>query len=159
MHACAFYTSLMGKYVTITEIARQLNLSHSTVSRALSNHPRISAKTRALVQKIAGELEYRANSVAHHLSKGESQIIAVIVPQLSLHFYSKVIEGIQKVLKNTEYSILLLNTDETLEEEIRAVHSCLKHRVDGVLVAISRETKIFDHFQQLLKHEVPIVIF
>ncbi|GAA0880820.1 LacI family DNA-binding transcriptional regulator [Algoriphagus jejuensis] len=149
----------MGKYVTITEIANQLNLSHSTVSRALSNHPRISAKTRALVQKLAEELEYRANSTAHHLSKGESQIIAVIVPQLSLHFYSKVVEGIQKVLRDTEYSVLLLNTDESLEEEIRSVDICLKHRVDGVLVAISRGTKNFDHFQKLLKHEVPIVFF
>ncbi|MCJ8165722.1 LacI family transcriptional regulator [Pontibacter sp. E15-1] len=149
----------MGKYVTITEIARQLDLSHSTVSRALSNHPRISEKTRALVKKLADELGYQANSTAHHLSKGESQIIAVIVPQLSLHFFSKAIEGIQKVLKETDYSLLLFSTDEFVEEEIRAIQTCLKHRVDGVLVAISRETKNFDHFEQLLKHEVPIVFF
>lgn len=159
MHRCASYITPMGKYVTITEIAKQLNLSHSTVSRALSNHPRISEKTRALVQKLADDLGYQANSTAHHLSKGESQIIAVIVPQLSLHFFSKVVEGIQKVLKETDYSLLLFSTDESLEEEIRAIQTCLKHRVDGVLVAISRETKTFDHFKQLLKHEVPIVFF
>ncbi|GGZ16907.1 LacI family transcriptional regulator [Echinicola pacifica] len=149
----------MGKYVTITEIAKQLNLSHSTVSRALSNHPRISKKTCDIVQKLANELGYQANSTAHHLSKGESQIIAIIVPQLSLHFFSKVVEGIQKVLKETEYSLLLFSTDESLEEEIEAVKTCIKHRVDGVLVAISRETKTFDHFKQLLKHEVPMVFF
>ncbi|AWW32740.1 LacI family transcriptional regulator [Echinicola strongylocentroti] len=149
----------MGKYVTITEIARQLNLSHSTVSRALGNHPRISKKTRDLVQERAAELGYHVNSTAHHLSKGKSQLIGVIVPQLSLHFFAKVVEGIQRVFKDTEYSLLLFNTEESLDEELRAIQTCLKHRVDGVLAAISMETKKFGHFEQLLKHEVPIVFF
>lgn len=159
MHRCAYYITPMGKYVTITEIAEQLNLSHSTVSRALRNHPRISKKTQDLVKKLADELGYQTNSTAHHLIKGESQIIGVIVPQLSLHFYSKVIEGIQKILKQTDYSLLLFSTQECLEEEIHAIECCLKHRVDGVLVAISRETRTFDHFKQLLKYEVPVVFF
>lgn len=159
MHRCAFYICFMGKYITITEMARQLGLSHSTISRALSNHPRISQTTRKMVQDLANELGYQANSTANQLSKGQSQIIAVIVPQLSIHFFSRVVESIQKVLNETEYSLLLFNTEESLKEEIRAVQTCLKHRVDGVLVAISKETKKFDHFEKLLKHEVPLVFF
>ena len=149
----------MGKYITITEMANQLGLSHSTVSRALSNHPRISVKTRKLVHDLADELGYEANSTAHKLSKGQSKIIAVMVPQLSIHFFAKVVESIQKVLKDTDYCMLLFDTGESRNEEVRAIQTCIKHRVDGVLAAISMQTKKFDHFNKLLKHEVPLVFF
>lgn len=140
-------------------MARQLNISHSTVSRALNGHPRISEKTRRQVIELAERLGYQPNPTAHQLSKGESGIIGVIVPDLSIHFFTKVIEGIQNVLGPTDYEIMLFNTAETIEEEIRAIQQCLKYRVDGVLAAISTKTDTFDHFQKLLRYEVPLVFF
>lgn len=149
----------MGKYITITEIAKRLGISHSTVSRALRNNPRISSSTRKLVMDLANELGYQANSTASQLSKGKSHIIGVIVPDLSIHFFAKVIESIQKVLHDAGYSLLLFNTFESVEKESQAIETCLKNRVDGVLAAISIQTKKFDHFQKLLKYEVPLVFY
>lgn len=149
----------MGKYVTITEIARQLNVSHSTVSRALNGHARISEKTRRQVVELAERLGYQSNSTAHRLSKGESGIIGVIVPDLSIHFFTKVIAGIQAVLQQAGCEIMLFNTVESMEQEVRAIEQCLKYRVDGVLAAISMKTNTFGHFQKLLRYEVPLVFF
>jgi len=81
------------------------------------------------------------------------------VPDLSIFFFSKVIENAQKTLAKADYSLLLFNSGETLGEEIKAIESCLKHRVDGVLAAISMQTTTFEHFQKLLNHEIPLVFF
>ena len=149
----------MGKFITITDLAKQLGISHSTVSRALADNPRISAHTKKRVRDLAKELGYQKNSTSHQLSKGKSQIIAVILPDLSIQFFSKVLEGINFVLRDSPYSILLFNTSESIDSEIKAIESCLKHRADGVLAAISMQTKSFEHFEKLIRHEVPLVFF
>jgi len=149
----------MGKYVTVTEIAKQLGLSHSTVSRALSNNPRISKATREKVQELAKELGYHPNSMAHQLSHGKSLIIGVIVPDLSVSFFSKIVECIQVIVQKEDYCILLFNTMESLEKEQQAIETCLKHRVDGVLAAITMQTKTFEHYERLIRYEVPLVFF
>ncbi|MEM9857272.1 MAG: LacI family DNA-binding transcriptional regulator [Bacteroidota bacterium] len=149
----------MGKFVTMTEIANRLGISHSTVSRALADNPRISAKTRKDVKDLAEELGYQANPLVTQLKKGQSRIIGIIVPDLSIHFFAKVIESIQKTLVEAGYSILLFNTSESISKEQKAVQACLMHRVDGVLAAISMQTKAFDHFERILKHEIPLVFF
>lgn len=149
----------MGKFITIVEIARQLGVSHSTVSRALRDNPRISKATRKKVQALAEELGYHANSMANQMSQGRSGIIGVIVPDLSIYFFPKVVEGIQETLEKQGYSMLLFNTQEKLESEVKAIDSCLKHRVDGVLAAISMQTKTFSHFDELIKCEIPLVFF
>lgn len=149
----------MGKYVTMTEIAKRLGVSHSTVSRALSGHPAISKPMATRVRELANELGYQSNLTANQLSHGQSKIIGVIVPDLSVHFYTKVIEGIQTILEVEGYSIMLFNTLESYEKEVQAIELCLKHRVDGVLAAITMKTRAFDHFSKLLKHEVPLIFF
>lgn len=149
----------MGKYVTITQIAKELGLSHSTVSRALNDHERISQKTRTQVQAYAKDRGYFANSTAHQLSQGKSYIIGVIIPDLSISFYSIVLESLQKHLQKDNYAVLLFNTGENLETEQKAIQTCLKHRVDGIIAAISIQTKTFEHFEKVIKHEIPLIFF
>ena len=149
----------MGKYVTLTEIAKKLGVSHSTVSRALHKNPRISKETQQRVQQLADELGYQVNDTAHLLSKGKSHLIGVIIPDIAIYFYAKVVEAIQQSLKDTPYSIVLFNTAESVEEEIQVINKCLNFRTDGILAAISMQTKTFVHFEKLLKHEVPLVFF
>jgi DNA-binding LacI/PurR family transcriptional regulator len=149
----------MGKYVTITDLAKKLGLSHTTISRALNDHPRISTKTKIRVKEMAESQGYQANSTANKLSQGRSETIAVIIPDLSVPFFSKVLESIQSTTREANYSLLFFNTSEQFQLEIDAVQACLKHRVDGVLAAISIQTKSFTHFEKLLKHEIPLVFF
>ena len=149
----------MARYPTITEIAQKLGISHSTVSRALNDHPRISSETKQRVQDLAQQLGYQVNSSAHAFNKGESKTIGVIVPDLSIHFFAKVVRGIQTVLDQHGYCTLLFDTSEKMESEANAVSKCIAHRVDGVLAAISMETTSFEHFLKLSKHEVPLVFY
>lgn len=149
----------MPKYVTINQIADQLGVSHSTVSRALNNHPRISKKTTAKIQELAKSLGYEKDARANQLIEGHTKIIALIVPDLSVYFYAKALEGIEDALSDNGYSIMIFSTKESVEKEIKAISSCIRHRVDGVLSAISMQTKTFDHFQKLLDHEVPLIFF
>lgn len=158
-HRCAQYLCAMGKYVTITQLAKELELSHSTVSRALNNNLRISEATRMKVQAYAKSRGYFVNSMAHQLSRGKSMIIGVIIPDLTISFYSIVLESLQKQLQKEGYSILLFNTRETLAQEVMAVETCLKHRVDGIIAAISIQSKTFDHFEKVIKHEIPLIFF
>jgi len=136
-----------------------LRLSHSTVSRALGDHPKISAATKKLVKQKAKELGYTPNISANQLSSGNSDLIGVIIPDISIPFFARVLESIQRELQKSNYNILLFNTFESKEVEMKAIGKCLKHRVDGVLVAASLETENFEHFEQFLVHDIPMVFF
>ncbi len=149
----------MAKYITITAIAQKLGISHSTVSRALNDHPGISSKTKEKVKVLAAALGYLPNTSAYGFNKGASQLIGVIVPDLSTHFFAKVVQGMQSVLRQQGYSILLFDSSERMKTETEAIRTCIEHRVDGVLAAISEETHLFDHFSQLSQHEVPLVFY
>lgn len=149
----------MGKFVTVVEIANRLNVSHSTVSRALRDHPKISLKTKKRVKELAEEMGYHPSANTGLLTSGKSWLIAVIVPDMSIYFFSKIINSVQRVIKESGYSLLVFNTNESLEDERSAIDNCLQHRVDGVLCAITMQTNSFGHFEKLLKHEIPLVFF
>lgn len=149
----------MAKHTTISEIGKALGISHSTVSRALNDSPRVNKETKKKIKELASELGYYSNYRVHQLNKGSSKIIGVIVPDLSIHFFSCIVDVIQNELITIDYSILLFNTSESLEKERVAVSNCLKHRVDGVLAAISMETNTFDHFEEILNLEIPLIFF
>jgi len=153
-----FYAS-MKKYVTITDIAKQLGVSHSTVSRALSDHPRISDSTKKKVKELAKELGYLTNVSVKNFMKGESYIIGVLIPDLSISFFAQVLKAIQKTLAERDYSLLLFDNRESAEEESRALQKCMKYRVDGVISAITTKTVDFSKYEELLTHEVPLVFF
>lgn len=145
--------------ITIKDIARELNISPSTVSRALKNHPDISKETRVLVQELAHKLDYQPNAVALSLRKSKTNIIGVIIPKIVHHFFSTVISGIEDVVNDAGFHVMICQSNESYQREISNVHALLSSRVDGFLVSISGETKQYDHFQSILNRDIPLVFF
>ena len=150
----------MGKKrVTIKDLAQELNVSTSTVSRALQDHPAIKLETRERVKALAKKWNYQPNTLALDLLRQSSKIIAVIVPEITSHFFSSTIVGIQDVMVSTEFNIMIFISNESYEEEARIIEKLSKIQLAGVLVAPSSETKNFDHFRSLQGNGIPLVIF
>lgn len=147
------------KPTTIKEIAKRLNVSVSTVSRALHNHPSIGLRTRMQVQKLAGELNYEPNQAAISFKQGRSLIIGVILPNLGEEFFSIAINGIEEVATENNYTVLIGQSRDDVEREKRIVDSMRRHRVDGILVSMSKTTEDYEHFEQLKKYNIPVVFF
>lgn len=145
--------------ITIKDIARILNVSVSTVSRALKDHPDISKATKKSVQDMARELNYRPNEIALSLKNRRSKIIGIMVPQLVHHFFSSVIEGVENVAYDQGYQVMIYHSDELLERELQLIQSFMSYRLDGLVVSMSKETKDFAHFNKLSQLGVPIVYF
>ncbi len=145
--------------ITIKDIARELKISPSTVSRALKNHPDISAETKFAVKQLAVKLDYQPNSVAMSLRKSKTDIIGVIIPKIVHHFFSTIISGIEDVVNNAGYHVMICQSNERYEREISNTQALLSSRVDGFLVAISGETRQYDHFRSVIKRNIPLVFF
>lgn len=145
--------------VTITDIARELNVAPSTVSRALNDHPALSKETKDAVRELAEKLDYQPNLMALNLLRRKSNTIGVIVPEITSHFFSAVITGIQDVVGNSDYNIMICLSNESYEEEITIVKKLSKIQIDGIMVSPSSETKDFDHFRRLQKNGIPVVVF
>jgi len=147
------------RHVSLKDLAHEIGVSISTVSRALNNHPDISPEMTYKVQKLAAEMNYTPNPLAMGLLKQATRMIGVIVPDLVTHFYSSIISGIEKVAEEKGYYILIASSNETLHKEIKAVDNLLKTRVEGLIVCLSQETKNYDHFDRLIKNNIPLVFF
>ncbi|WP_341224485.1 LacI family DNA-binding transcriptional regulator [uncultured Arcticibacterium sp.] len=145
--------------VTIHDIARRLNIDSSTVSRALNDSPRVSQKTKDKISEMAQSMGYQRNLMASNLRKNVSNSIGVVVPRISRHFFSSVIQGIEETAYNTGYSVFICQSLEELERERNIIKTLVANRVDGVLISISMETSNYDHFQLLNKQGVPYVFF
>ncbi len=144
---------------SITDIAKQLNISPSTVSRALNNHPAISTKTRDAVIELARKLNYQPNLLALNLLRNRTNLIGVIVPEITSYFFSSVISGIQDLLNPLGVNMIIGQSNESYEEEKSIVNTFASIRVDGFLISPSSETKNFDHLQMLTDNNIPLVIF
>jgi len=147
------------RHLSLKDLATELNISISTVSRALKNHPDISPEITKKVQELALARNYTPNPLAMGLLKQETKMIGVIVPDLVTHFYSSIISGIEEYAKSRGYFILLASSYESMEREIESVSNLLKARVDGMIVCLSKETDRFDHFLRLIENEIPLVFF
>lgn len=145
--------------VTIYDIARRLNISASTVSRALQNHPRISEQTRNLVQQTARELNFRPNELASNLRKGKSKSIGVIVPRINRVFFSTVISGIEEVAYKSNYQVIIAQSHELVERENECITTFLSNRVDGIIASISNQTVDPAPFQHVFESHTPLVFF
>ncbi|MDO5977338.1 LacI family DNA-binding transcriptional regulator [Flavivirga spongiicola] len=150
---------MSSKRVTISDIAQKLNISASTVSRALKNHPALKKETIKAVQDLANKLNYQPNLLALSLRQKKTNTIGVIIPEITSHFFSSIITGIQDVLVNSGYNIIICQSNESYKEELAIVENLLRIRVDGVLVSPSSRTKKFNHFSKLKQSGVPIVVF
>jgi len=147
------------KPMTIKDLATFLNVSPSTVSRALNNHPDISLEVRQRVQQLAEELQFKPNSFAANFRKKRSKLIAVVLPKIYRSFIPDVIEGITKKLKQNNYQTLILLTEDQLENEIAAIQQCCDMRVDGILLSLSNQTKNLDHLTSCKSLGIPLVLF
>ena len=147
------------KEITIYDIANKLNISAATVSRALKDHPRVSKKTKKLVIKTANEMGYRSNSFASNLRKKSSHIIGLIVPRLNSNFMADVIAGLEKVLNNNNYNLIISQSLETMQKEISNANAMLVNRVDGLLISLAYDTTNIDHLEPFIKRNIPVIFF
>lgn len=144
---------------TIKEIAKQLNISPSTVSRALHNHPSIGLRTRMRVQQLATELNYEPNQTAIFFQQRKTYTLGVILPSLSEAFFSMAISGIEDTANKHKYSVLMGQSHDEEEREKQIIETMKNHRVDGILISISKSTVNYAHFEMLKKYNIPIVFF
>lgn len=145
--------------VTIKDIARELGISPSTVSRALKDHPDISTATKQAVNEVAGRLNYQPNTVALSLRSRRTNTLGVVIPEVVHFFFSTVINGIESVAHQAGYSVLLAQSRESLKVEADSLKTMFNSRVDGILLSISRETTRVDHIEWLMKRGMPLVFF
>jgi DNA-binding LacI/PurR family transcriptional regulator len=143
---------------TIYDIAKALDISASTVSRALRNHPDIS---KGMVDKIkitAKKLNYRPNTIAQSLKERKTKVIGVMVPEITSHFYMSVLNGIEDVAFRKGYQMMVAKSGESYQREVMNVES-MSGQVDGILACISQETRKYEHFKNVKTHNIPLVFF
>ena len=145
--------------ITIKDIARELKISPSTVSRALKNHPDISEETKRAVNELASKSNYQPNAVALSLKKRRSNTIGVIIPEIVHYFFSSVISGIEDVAYDAGFNVIICQSNERFDREVVNTRTLLANRVDGILVSISKETQNFDHFYKVRENQVPLVFY
>lgn len=145
--------------VTIKDIAKELGISVSTVSRALKDHPDISSKTKEAVNELAKKWHYKPNAVALSLRHSRTNIIGVIIPEIVHHFFSSVISGIEEIAQGAGYNVMIFQSNESYDREMANVQALLSSRVDGVLVSMSKETRDYSHFRELRDNGIPIVFY
>lgn len=150
---------MIQKPATIKEIAKRLNVSISTVSRALHDHPGIGLRTKMRVQQIAAELNYVPNQAAISFKQGKTKTVGVILPNFNEDFFSIAITAIEDMTQSNGYTVLIGQSHDNTEREKTIVATMQKHRVDGVLVSLSKNTTDFTPFEQLMANGIPVVFF
>ena len=150
---------MINKKATVHDIALKLGVTASTVSRALNDHPRISAVTKKLVLKTAKEFNYQPNNIAAALRMGKSRLIGIIVPTANRNFFSSVVRGIEEIADSLGYKVILCQSYEIYEKEVQTINALLNARVDGIIVSIGKNTEKFDHFKSVIDKGIPLVLF
>jgi len=144
---------------TIHDIAKKLNITASTVSRALNDNPRISEATKKAVQKAAQKLNYHPNQIAAALRNGKSNVIGVIVPTVDRSFFSSVVRGIEEIANQAKYNVMICQSYDDYEKEVATVEALLRSRVDGIIASFAKQTKDFDHFLKAKERGIPVILF
>nr|WP_319273307.1 LacI family DNA-binding transcriptional regulator [uncultured Draconibacterium sp.] len=145
--------------ITIHDIAKKLNISASTVSRALKDNPLISEATRKKIKKAALDMGYRPNVMAANLRTRRTNTIGVIVPLINRHFFSSVISGIEDVAYKQGFAVTISQSNDNLEKESTIAHSLFSNRVDGLILSIGMETQTYDHLKLFSERNIPLVFF
>lgn len=148
----------MNKPATIKDIARQLNISISTVSRAMRNAPDVNADTKRAVMALSEELNYQPNKLALSLKQKQTHTIGVIVPNLD-YVLSTMVKGIDEVALEAGYTVMVCQSNESFGREIVNTRRLLDSLVDGFIISVSSETKVFDHFKKIQEKQMPMVVF
>ncbi len=145
------------KRVSITDLARELNLSPSTVSRALRHEHRISTETRERVERLAKKMRYRPNALARSLLNQRSYTIGLVVPDFAHPFFAAVLAGAESIFTETGFQLMICTTNDQSDKQKKVLELLIGARVDGLLISFARETTDFSHFQQLQSEGTPIV--
>ncbi len=149
----------MTKPATIKDIAKALDLSVSTVSKALNNHPNIGSVTKERVRKLAASMNYVPNKLAIRFKQQRTYTLGIIVPTLLDHFYTLVVNGVEEQAASSGYHVLIGQHQERLQRERDLVEIMRGNGIDGLLIAISRETLDIGHLKVLQDSGIPVVFF
>jgi len=145
--------------VTLKFLAEKLKMSVSTVSKAINNYPTINAYTKQRVQEMARDLHFTPNKSAINLKEKKSRIIGVILPSLLDQFFSRSIYGIEQFATENGYNVIISQSHDDLAKEIQSANMLLRSRVDGLIVAISKQTLDFSHLDQFEQMGIPVVYY
>lgn len=145
--------------VTIHHIAKELNTTASTVSRALQNNPRISKEMREAVLALAQKLNYQPNSIASSLRRGKGNTIGIIVPLLNRYFFSSIIRGIEDVAYQAGYNVIICQSYDSQEREKSIVEALINGKVDGLMVSLGSGTTDLSHFKLVQSKGLPLIFF
>jgi LacI family transcriptional regulator len=148
-----------NKEITIYDIAKFLNISATTVSRGLKDHPAINKNTRKKIAEAAKHLGYRSNTFASSLRSKKTNTIGVIVPRLNSHFMSSALAGMEDAASKENYNLIISQSLENAEKEIANAHTMFNNRVDGLLASLAYDTENIDHFAPFFKKGIPVVFF
>ncbi|AIZ41830.1 LacI family DNA-binding transcriptional regulator [Cellulophaga baltica] len=147
------------KHVTIKDVAKKLNVSISTVSRAFNDKYDIKEETKNLILKTAKELGYKPNPIARKLSQQRSFNIGIVVPEFNTNFFPEVMLGAQKVLLDEGYQVLVMQSNSSWEIERKNVETLVDNMVDGLIISLTSEIKNNEYYKSLIDSKIPIVFF
>lgn len=149
----------MVKEVTIYDLAKELNISIATVSRALKDDPAVTNKTKKKIIEHAEKRGYRSNYFASSLRKRKTHTIGVLMHELNSHFMVTVLAGIEKVLSETDYDIIIAHSGESGKKEVANANNLFHKRVDGLIASLAYDTPNLSHFDQFIEKNIPVIFF
>ena len=147
------------KRTTIYDIAERLDLTASCVSRALNNSNYVKEDTRQLILKTAAELNYKRNILASNLRKGHSKTIGIVVPRVNQNFFSNVIAGIEEATNEKDYNLIICQSNESQEKEIKCINTLINQQVDCIIISISADNNDHKHLKNVIDHGIQLIQF
>jgi DNA-binding LacI/PurR family transcriptional regulator len=147
------------RQTTISDVAKVLGVAPSTVSRALNGHSDINANTRQAILDVARQLDYQPNLLAQSLKSSETNTIGVVIPDIERPFFATAVSGIQQVVGEAGYRVMICQSKESYDMEVSNVQALIASRVDGLLICHSRETENFDHVKPEACRGIPVIHF
>ncbi len=152
----------MKRKITLKQIAKELDVSISTVSKSLRNSPEISEDTRQKVQAFAKLYNYKPNNIALSLKNKKTKTIGIIIPEIVHHFFATVISGIEQVANENGYSVIVCLSDESFDKEVINMEMLANGSIDGFVMSLSKETQLkkdFHHIVEVINQGMPVVMF
>ena len=150
---------MANRRASITDLAKTLGLSPSTISRALSNHDDVSEATKVRVRQLADELHYQPNQLAAALRRGRSNTLGVLVPHITGHFFPQVVHGIATEAAKQGFNVMICQSNEDTRQEQKNIDLLMNSQVEGILVSLANSTHNFSHFEAVRQQNIPLVFF
>jgi LacI family transcriptional regulator len=147
------------KNLTLKDIAAALNLSITTVSKALKDYPDVNTNTKERVKAYAKKVNFTPNAHAAFLRTQQSKLIGVVIPRLNHFFFSNVLRGIMKAAEEEDYMVIVLSSDESYELEKKQINRLLQQNVDGILLSIADSTHDTKHIDAIIEQKIPLIFF